>query len=135
MIHCIHCRSRADKQLVEDYLDDGDDREAEVLLEEMLKTKGDKTKGLSYALAIHQKAILKNTDPVPELKSYYEYMKEIQGVHPELPPSILILIGNHYRDIDNYVLAEQMYERIRKEYPKYYRITEVKQKKDYLSIN
>ncbi|MBK8397287.1 MAG: PD40 domain-containing protein [Leptospiraceae bacterium] len=121
-------RSRADKQLVEDYLDDGDDREAEILLEEMLKTKGDKTKGLSYALAIHQKAILKNTDPVPELKSYYEYMKEIQGVHSELPPSILILIGNHYRDIDNYVLAEQMYERIRKEYPKYYRITEVKQK-------
>ena len=121
-------RARADKQLVEDYLDDGNDKEAEDLLKEMLKTKGDKVNGLSYALAIFQQAILKNIDPVPDLKSYYEFMKTKEGIHPELLPSILILIGNHYRDIDNYVLAEEMYERIRKEYPNYYRITEVKQK-------
>ena len=121
-------RSRSDKQLVEDYLNDGEDKEAENLLNEMLKTKGDPNKGLSYALAISQYASLKHTNPVSELNSYYESMKMKENIHPELLPSILMLVADYYKETGDIILAEKTYERIRSDYPKFYRITEVRQK-------
>ncbi len=121
-------RSRADKQLAVDYLEDGEDKEGENLLVEMTKTKGDKINGLSYALAIQQQAMLKNKNPVNELTAYYESMKKEKDIHPQMLPSILMTIADYYTEVNEISLAEKTFQNIRTTYPSFYRITEVKRK-------
>ena len=121
-------RSRADKQLAADYLDDGEDKEGEALLAEMTKTKGDRLNGLSYALAIQQQAMIKNKDPVPELTTYYESMKNEKDIHPQMLPSLLMVIADYYTEIKDTSLAEKTFQEIRINYPSFYRIMEVKRK-------
>ncbi|HMV41083.1 MAG TPA: hypothetical protein PLS71_13745 [Leptospiraceae bacterium] len=124
-------RSRADKQIAIDYLEDGEDTKGENLLKEMLKTKGDKNQGLSYALSIVQQGIIKNKNPIPELTSYYEEMKNEKGVHPQMLPSLLMTIADYYKEINDISMAEKTYQTIRLEYPNFYRIMEVKRKEGY----
>ena len=121
-------RSRADKQIAIDYLEDGEDKLGEEMLVEMTKTKGHELHGLSYALAIEQQAILKNTNPIPELTNYYEQMKKEKGVLPQMLPSILMVIADYYTEIRDVKLAEKTFQTIRVEYPNFYRIMEVKRK-------
>lgn len=124
-------RSRADKQLAIDYIEDGEDTKGENLLKEMIKTKGDKSKGLSYALAVSYQGVLKNRNPIAELTTYYEEMKKEKNVHPQMLPSILMTIADYYQEINDVSLAEKKFQEIRTEYPKFYRLTEVKRKEGY----
>lgn len=120
--------SRGERQLVLELQEIGDDSEAEKVLKRMFQTKGDPNYGLSYALAHELQETSKNRDPVPELKKYYEEMKAKPEVHPEIPPSLLQIIGESYADTNKQAEANAVFDKIIAEYPNYYRMQEVKRR-------
>lgn len=119
-------RSRSDRQIVKDLESEGRENEANALLESMLSTKLNPKSGFSYALAIGHQARKKGYDPVPKLLDYYEEFQSVSDAHPEIPPSILHWIGEMYEDSGRLDEANGVYQKIFDEYPKFYRIEDVK---------
>ncbi len=123
-------RSRADRQLYIDFVEEGDVKNAEKIYSKMISTKYDKQKGLSYAMAIYQKNLFNSLNPSNELLSYYEKMKHSE-VHQDIPPTILMFLADFYSILD-IKLAEKFYQKIREEYPNFHRLNEIKRKEAVL---
>jgi len=119
-------KSRADRQLVKEYEEEGNYIKANEILQEMLKQKDDPLYGFSYALAISHLKYKRGEDPIPELIKYYESYKNRKDVHPQIPPSILYWIGEVYSKQLKPKQALETYREILTLYPDFYRILELK---------
>jgi Tol biopolymer transport system component len=125
-------RSRADRQLYIDLVSEGNTQKAQEVYNQMINTKLDKQKGLSYALAVYQKNIFLNQDPSKELIDYYTKMKNLEGVETDIPPTILMFIADYFEGINRINEAEKYYQQILDEYPKFHRIPEIKRKESVM---
>ncbi|MCB1176656.1 MAG: hypothetical protein KDK36_03660, partial [Leptospiraceae bacterium] len=119
-------QAKADNQLIQEFESEGRLKDSEKLLKEMLKTKDDPKFGLSYAFALSFTRKKEGKNPEKELKEYYKYMLSKKDTLPDIPPSILFIIGAYYASIGDFHNSHEMNERILKEYPNFFEKIELK---------
>ncbi len=119
-------KSRSDRQLLRDLDSEGREKESKKLSDTMKENKFDPNLGYSYALAVYHQSKKSSTNPIPDLLNYYDELKDISNLNPQIRPSVLHLIGETYEESGKSELAGQIYQKIINEYPDFYRMDEVK---------
>lgn len=121
-------RSRADRLMVYEYDNDAEEDLYKLMVKKMLNTKGDPKHGLSYALAYSYEEREKEKKPIDGLLEYYNDLKDVKGLHPDILPGILQEAGDTQDELGDKKLAIKLYKQILDEHPKYYRTSEIKRK-------
>ncbi|MCB1191267.1 MAG: PD40 domain-containing protein [Leptospiraceae bacterium] len=121
-------RSRADRLMVYEYDNDGEEDLYKLMVQKMSRTKGDLQYGLSYALAYSYEERQKGLNPVDGLLKYYGSVKNTKGMHSQIAPGVLQEAGDVQDELENKEDAKELYKQILQEYPNYYRTSEVKRK-------
>jgi Tol biopolymer transport system component len=119
-------KSKSDNQMVQEYESEGKIKDSEELLEKMLATKNHPQFGLSYAYAISHLERKKGRLPDKILNSYYNDMKSLANVHPDLPPSILSVLSAAYAFRGDFKSSNEINERILLEYPNFFEKVDLK---------
>ncbi len=119
-------KSRSDRQVVRDFESEGREKEAGLILKNMISQKEDPKFAYSYALAIEHSYKRKKQNSIPILEAFYNEVKEDSKYLPEIAPSILHLTSEVYEEKGDSSHAKKLYEAILKDYPSFYRTNEVK---------